>query len=94
MKKRIKSDSLPEFDAAPHLDSQTAIAAYLADIREAKDSSLLASALGDIARAQTLRGLMLPTQDPAGVPDTLSAPGRSKQVARPGHRRHSAESPP
>ena len=52
MSKRIKVDELPEFDAAPYLDSDTAIAAYLTDILEANDASLLAAALGDIARAR------------------------------------------
>lgn len=52
MNKRIKVDDLPEFDAAPYLDSETAIAAYLTDILEANDAALLASALGDIARAR------------------------------------------
>ena len=52
MTKRIKVDDLPAFDAAPHLDSEAAIAAYLTDILAANDASLLASALGDIARAR------------------------------------------
>jgi probable addiction module antidote protein len=52
MTKRIKIDDLPEFDAAPYLDSEEAIAAYLTDILEANDAALLASALGDIARAR------------------------------------------
>jgi probable addiction module antidote protein len=52
MKKRIKVDDLPEFDAAPHLDSEVAIAAYLTDILEANNAALLAAALGDIARAR------------------------------------------
>lgn len=50
--KRIKVDDLPEFDAAPYLESEAAIAAYLTDIIEANDPALLASALGDIARAR------------------------------------------
>ena len=50
--KRIKVADLPEFDAAPYLDSEAAIAAYLTDILEANDPALLASALGDIARAR------------------------------------------
>ncbi len=50
--KRIKVADLPEFDTAPYLDSEAAIAAYLTDILEANDSALLASALGDIARAR------------------------------------------
>lgn len=52
MTKRIKVDDLPKFDAAPYLDSGTAIAAYLTDILEANDAALLAAALGDIARAR------------------------------------------
>ncbi len=51
MSKRIKVADLPEFDAARYLDSETSIAAYLTDILEANDAALLASALGDIARA-------------------------------------------
>ena len=52
MTKRIKVDELLEFDAAPFLDSEASIAAYLTDILDANDASLLASALGDIARAR------------------------------------------
>ena len=55
MTKKIKISALAEFDAAPYLDSEVAIAAYLTDILEANDAGLLASALGDIARA---RGMM------------------------------------
>ena len=49
--KPIKVADLPEFDAAPYLESEAAIAAYLTDILAANDPALLASALGDIARA-------------------------------------------
>src|SRR5450830_2160221 len=52
MTKKINVADLPEFDAAPYLDSQEAIAAYLTDILEANDAALLASALGDIARVR------------------------------------------
>ena len=52
LKKRIQVADLPEFDAAPYLESEAAIAAYLTDILEANDASLLAAALGDIARAR------------------------------------------
>ena len=52
MSKHIKVADLPEFDAAHYLDSETAIAAYLTDILETNDAALLASALGDIARAR------------------------------------------
>ncbi|WP_044530302.1 addiction module antidote protein [Herbaspirillum sp. B65] len=52
MTKRIKIADLPDFDAAPFLDSEEAIAAYLTDILAANDAGLLAAALGDIARAR------------------------------------------
>ena len=52
MTQRIKIDELPVFDAAPYLDSDVAIAAYLTDILAANDAGLLAGALGDIARAR------------------------------------------
>jgi probable addiction module antidote protein len=52
MTKRIQVSELPEFDAAPYLDSEASIAAYLTDILDANDPALLASALGDIARAR------------------------------------------
>ena len=52
MSKRIKVDDLPEFDPAPYLDSEDAIAAYLTDVLDANDAGLLAAALGDIARAR------------------------------------------
>jgi len=52
MPKRIKVKELAEFDAAAYLEDETAIAAYLTDILEANDAALLASALGDIARAR------------------------------------------
>jgi probable addiction module antidote protein len=48
----ISIKRLPEFDAAPYLDSEASIAAYLTDILEANDAALLAAALGDIARAR------------------------------------------
>ena len=52
MSKRINVADLPDFDAAPYLDGEVAIAAYLTDILQANDASLLAAALGDIARAR------------------------------------------
>jgi probable addiction module antidote protein len=51
-KRRIKVEDLSPFDAAPYLDSEDAIAAYLTDILDANDPGLLAAALGDIARAR------------------------------------------
>ncbi len=52
MSKRMKTTELPQFDAAPYLDNEESIAAYLTDILEANDAALLAAALGDIARAR------------------------------------------
>ena len=52
MKKRIKIAELPEFDPTRYLVNDKALAAYLTDILEADDPGLLASALGDIARAR------------------------------------------
>lgn len=52
MRKHIKVNQLPEFDATRYLDNEKAIAAYLTDILEANDAALLAAALGDIARAR------------------------------------------
>ena len=50
MSERIRIDDLPAFDAAPYLNSDEAIAAYLTDILQANDAGLLSAALGDIAR--------------------------------------------
>ncbi len=52
MTRRIKVADLPEFDAAPYLENEAAIAAFLTDILQANDPALLAAALGDIARAR------------------------------------------
>lgn len=52
MDERIKVADLPEFDASQYLESDEAIAAYLNDIIESGDAGLLASALGDVARAR------------------------------------------
>jgi len=52
MKKTINVDDLPEFDAAKYLDNEESVAVYLTGILEANDAALLASALGDIARAR------------------------------------------
>jgi probable addiction module antidote protein len=54
MSKRIKVADLPTFDAARYLDSEATIAAYLTEILEANDAALLATALGDIARAREI----------------------------------------
>ena len=50
--RKIKVSDLPEFDAAEYLDSDEAVAEYLTAVLERDDSSLLAAALGDIARAR------------------------------------------
>ena len=52
MRKSISVDDLPEFDPARYLDNEESIAVYLTGILETNDASLLASALGDIARAR------------------------------------------
>jgi probable addiction module antidote protein len=52
MRKTINVRELPEFDAARYLDNEESIAVYLTGILEANDAALLASALGDIARAR------------------------------------------
>ena len=48
----VKIAELPTFDAADYLDSEEAITAYLNAILEENDDALLASALGDIAKAR------------------------------------------
>lgn len=48
----VKLNELPTFDAADYLDSEEAITAYLNVILEENDDALLASALGDIAKAR------------------------------------------
>lgn len=48
----VKVAELPTFDAADYLDSEEAITAYLNAILEENDDALLASALGDIAKAR------------------------------------------
>lgn len=45
------------FDPADHLSSQEDIAAYLADIAQDNNPALLASALGDVARARNMSQL-------------------------------------
>ncbi|MBS1820368.1 MAG: putative addiction module antidote protein [Acidobacteria bacterium] len=52
MKKSIKIDDIPKFDAARYLKSEETIAAYLTEVLKENDAALLATALGDIARAR------------------------------------------
>ena len=49
--------TLRRYDAANYLQSEADIAAYIADIAEDNDPALLASALGDIARARNMSQL-------------------------------------
>ncbi len=58
-----KVSELPEFDAPDYLDSEEAISEYLNVILEENDPALLASALGDIAKA---RGMTQVAKD-AGI---------------------------
>jgi probable addiction module antidote protein len=52
MPKKIKISDLPDFDMAQQLKNEEDIAAYLTIVMEDNDPSLLAAALGDIARAR------------------------------------------
>ncbi len=52
MAQKIRAEDLPDFDFSEHLDSEEAIAEYLNAVLEENDPSLLAAALGDIARAK------------------------------------------
>lgn len=63
MTRKIKVSDLPEFDAAEYLDNEEEIAAYLTAVLAENDPSLLAAALGDIARA---RGMSQVAKD-AGI---------------------------
>lgn len=49
---KVKTNDLEDFLISDHLDSAETIAAYLTDILASNDPSLLAAALGDIARAK------------------------------------------
>jgi len=48
----VKVAELSTFDASDYLDSEETITAYLNAILEENDDALLASALGDIAKAR------------------------------------------
>ena len=52
MTKKIKISKLHEFDAAEYLNSAEDVAAYLTTVLEENAPTLLAAALGDIARAR------------------------------------------
>jgi probable addiction module antidote protein len=52
VKGAIRASSLPDFDFSEHLESEEAISEYLTAVMEEGDPSLLAAALGDIAKAR------------------------------------------
>jgi len=52
MTKKIKPETLPDFDPTQHLETSEDMAAYLSIVMEEDDAALLAAALGDIARAR------------------------------------------
>jgi probable addiction module antidote protein len=52
MTRKIKISELPDFDPAEHIKDEEDIAAYLTTVLEENDPSVLAAALGDIARAR------------------------------------------
>jgi probable addiction module antidote protein len=52
MTRKIKVSALPDFDPAEFLKDEEDMAAYLTVILEENDPALLATALGDIARAR------------------------------------------
>lgn len=57
MTKKIKISECKPFDIAEHLEDEAAIAAYMNVVLEENDPALLASALGDIARARGMTQL-------------------------------------
>ena len=59
MAQKIRAEDLPDFDFSEHLDSEEAIAEYLNAVLEENDPSLLAAALGDIARAKGMGEIAL-----------------------------------
>lgn len=52
MVKKVKVSQLADFDAARYLGTDEDVAAYLTTVLEENDPSLLAAALGDIARSR------------------------------------------
>lgn len=67
MAEPIEVAKLPEFDASQFLDSDEAVKSFLNEILQANDAALLASALGDIARAR-------------GMTDIARAAGLSREA--------------
>ena len=79
----ISIKPLPEFDASPYLESEESIAAYLTDILEANDAALLASALGDIARARGMTEIAKSagiTREALSLLEDYSWPGNVRQL--------------
>lgn len=56
MTKKIKLTDLPQFDMVDHLDSEQAVADYLAIVREENDPVELTHALENVARARGKTG--------------------------------------
>lgn len=52
MTSKIKVADLPDFDMADYLQTDEDVAQYLSVVMEEGDASLLAAAMGDIARAR------------------------------------------
>lgn len=52
MTQKTRVHNLPEFDAADYLNNEQAVADYLTAIIDEGDASLLAAALGDVAKAR------------------------------------------
>lgn len=52
MTKKVSVAELPELDISEYLDSEEMVAAYLTAILEEDDPSLMAAALGEIAKAK------------------------------------------
>jgi DNA-binding phage protein len=77
MSNKIKVSELADFDAAECLSSEQDVAAYLTTVLEENDPSLLAAALGDIARARQVAGRR---SQVAGRRSQVA--GRRSQVAR------------
>lgn len=74
-KQRIRARELPEFNAVPYLDSRKAIAAYLTDIFATNDTGLLASAVGDIAKARGITEIAVAAGISRDVLDKALQPG-------------------
>ena len=66
MTKKIKTSETPEFDATEYLSTEEDIAAYLTSVIEESDPALLATALGDIARAREMSQVAKDSQPPSG----------------------------